>query len=387
MTDEQRDAYLREALRHAPDAQLQPPTALSAFILSEARAKARDGAPAAQRPRSLGAAVWDWLARPSVAAGFAGVMAATLVGLMWWDQPMDQALPRRPEPAVMPAPAPVVPEATPSAAATPPPAAAAPAVPTAPTAQEAKRRATAQHEPPKEQRKPAQDADKKMAEPTVAAPAAPSVVPAAPSVAPAAPATEAPGGLAQAPREAAAAAKPAPAAAPPAFADQAARSADALAKAKSSNAEPARSRLATGGAEAMNARGAAQAESNEARERQEAEAAATTIGRLRAAIAAEPLRWTWQRGSGTAQAMNDALYAWLAQLDSASSSPWPTRAARETAAPLGRELRLLRDGRVLHTLRLTERAVLWESGQGSRQFELPAATLAELQAALDAAAP
>lgn len=387
MTDEQRDAYLREALRHAPDAQLQPPSGLSAFILNEARAKARDGTPAARPPRGLGAAVWAWLARPSVAAGFAGVMAATLVGLMWWDQPMDPALPRRPEPAAATAPAPVAPAAPPSVVTTPAPVAAAPAVPPAPPAQEAKRRATAQPELKQEQRKPAQDADKKMAESaTVATPAAPPVTPAAP-------AAEATGGLAQPPREEApAAAKPAPpmppapAAAPSAFADQATRSADTLAKAKSSNAEPARSRLATGAAEATNARGAAKAESNELRERQEAEAFAT-IGRLRAAIAAEPERWAWQRGSGTAQAMNDALYGWLAQLDNATRSPWPTRVARETAPALGRELQLLRGGRVLHTLRLTERGVLWENGQSSRQFELPAATLAELQAALDAAAP
>lgn len=385
MTDEQRDAYLREALRHAPDAQLQPPADLSAFILNEARAKARDGAPVARPSRSLGTAVWGWLARPSVAAGFAGVMAATLVGLMWWDQPMDPALPRRPEPAAATAPAPVAPEAEHSAA-TPSPVAAAPAVPPAPPAQQAKRRATTQPELQKEQRKPAQDADKKMAE---------SAAVATPAAAPAAPAAETTGGLAQAQREAApAAAKPAPpmppapaaVAAPSAFADQATRSADTLTKAKSSNAEPARSRLATGAAEATNARGAAKAESNELHERQEADAFAT-IGRLRAAIAAEPARWAWQRGSGTAQAMNDALYGWLAQLDNATRSPWPTRAARETAPALGRELQLLRDGRVLHTLRLTERGVLWESGQSSRQFELPAAMLAELQATLDVAAP
>lgn len=380
MTDEERDAHLRAALRHAPDAQLRPPPDLSALILSEARAKARDAAAAASPPRSLVAVVWDWLARPSVATGFASVMAATLVGLMWWDQPMDEARPRSPVPAAVLAPAPVAPEATTSAAATPSPVPTAPAVPAAPTAQEALRRTTAQREQQKEQRKPAQDEDKKMAESTVAAPAAAPVVSAAP-------ATEPTGSLAQAPREASAAAKPAAVAAPPAFTDQAARSVDAPAKAKSSSAEPARSRLATGGGEAMNARGAAKTESNDTRERQEAEAAATSIGRLRSAIAAEPLRWTWQRGSGTAQAMNDALYAWLAQLDSASTTPWPTRAARETAAPLGRELRLLRDGRVLHTLRLTERSVLWESGQSSRQVELPEATLAELQAALNAAAP
>ena len=33
---------------------------------------------------------WSWLARPPVAAGFASVMAATLVGMLWWDRPMDE---------------------------------------------------------------------------------------------------------------------------------------------------------------------------------------------------------------------------------------------------------------------------------------------------------
>lgn len=119
--DEARDPHLREALRHAPDAQLQAPSRLSEFILQEARAKARNpqhvGAPAPGWARR----VWAWLARPAVATGFAGVMAATLVGLMWWDQPMDEALPRSPAPAAAPAvekPAPAAPAVT---ASSPPP--------------------------------------------------------------------------------------------------------------------------------------------------------------------------------------------------------------------------------------------------------------------------
>ena len=103
MNDAERDAWLREALRHAPDSAALPPTGVSEAILAQARAAARKTQPLAPR-RAPGAtasnpllAFWDWLARPPVAAGFASVMAATIVGLMWWDRPMDEALPRRPD--------------------------------------------------------------------------------------------------------------------------------------------------------------------------------------------------------------------------------------------------------------------------------------------------
>jgi hypothetical protein len=102
MGDSERDAWLREALRHAPDADAAPPRDLSETILAQARAAARvGGAPARDsRRRNPVVALRDWLARPPVAAGFASVMAATLVGLMWWDRPMDETLPPRPEASV-----------------------------------------------------------------------------------------------------------------------------------------------------------------------------------------------------------------------------------------------------------------------------------------------
>ncbi|HEY2190476.1 MAG TPA: hypothetical protein VGH48_18115, partial [Caldimonas sp.] len=104
MNDAERDAWLREALRHAPDSGALPPRGVSEAILAEARAIARQGLAAQPRASSSAqrhplAAFWAWLARPPVAAGFASVMAATLIGLMWWDQPMDQTLPRRPDAA------------------------------------------------------------------------------------------------------------------------------------------------------------------------------------------------------------------------------------------------------------------------------------------------
>ncbi len=96
------DPWLREALRHAPDAAAEPPATLSDAILAQARATARAGPTRSTRParparpRSPWLALWDWLARPPVAAGFASFMAATLVGLMWWDRPIDQAMPSPP---------------------------------------------------------------------------------------------------------------------------------------------------------------------------------------------------------------------------------------------------------------------------------------------------
>jgi len=103
MNDADHDAWLREALRHAPDAEALPPSGVSDAILAQARAAARTAAPIslparreAARPSAF-AAFWAWLARPPVAAGFASVMAATLVGLMWWDRPLDETLPQRPE--------------------------------------------------------------------------------------------------------------------------------------------------------------------------------------------------------------------------------------------------------------------------------------------------
>lgn len=109
MNDAERDAWLREALRHAPDSDALPPSGVSEAILLKARAAARATPPARRHGDSATApgdsrrafarafaAFWGWLARPPVAAAFASVMAATLVGLMWWDRPMDETMPRSP---------------------------------------------------------------------------------------------------------------------------------------------------------------------------------------------------------------------------------------------------------------------------------------------------
>lgn len=94
-----RDAWLSQALRHAPDADALPPAEVSEAILREARAKARSGGSAPDfAGRGIGwpRRLWHWLGRPGASASLAGVMVAVLVGVMWWNQPL-------PEPADVPA--------------------------------------------------------------------------------------------------------------------------------------------------------------------------------------------------------------------------------------------------------------------------------------------
>ena len=90
--DPERDAWLQSALAHAPDAGLEAPPAVSAAIL---RAAADRVSPVA----STGA--WSWLMRawatlahPPLAAGLASVLIASVVGVMWWQRPIDEAMPR-----------------------------------------------------------------------------------------------------------------------------------------------------------------------------------------------------------------------------------------------------------------------------------------------------
>jgi len=110
--DEARDAYLRAALRHAPDADARPPDAVSARILDAARASSmrsdvsRESARRRQgRIASMLAGLWTATARPSVAGAFATVVVATLVGVLWWERPIDEAMVRPPPaaPSVPPA--------------------------------------------------------------------------------------------------------------------------------------------------------------------------------------------------------------------------------------------------------------------------------------------
>ncbi len=67
------DEHLRAALRHAPDRDLQPPAALSARILDQAR---RQVAPWPARRLA-------WIMKPAGSAAFASVLLAGFIGLMW----------------------------------------------------------------------------------------------------------------------------------------------------------------------------------------------------------------------------------------------------------------------------------------------------------------
>lgn len=139
----ERDAWLSEALRHAPDAQAAPPSALSDAILRQARAATKPASSlVTARPKPAWAAAWDWLARPPVAAGFASVMVAALVGSAWWDQPIDPPSARPPAADALPAAAPLpAPPVQPAPATAPVPS-------VAPAAGDLAQRSTAKAAPP-----------------------------------------------------------------------------------------------------------------------------------------------------------------------------------------------------------------------------------------------
>ena len=86
--------------------------------------------------------------------------------------------------------------------------------------------------------------------------------------------------------------------------------------------------------------------------------------RLRAAVAAWPEVWTWRRGSGTEQPMNDDVQAWLARLDDTARLRWQT-GPTVGAGGDPRPLRLFRNGRLHTTVRVDAGAVRLENAAGS----------------------
>jgi hypothetical protein len=95
-----RDEHLRAALRHAPDADRQPPAHLRAQIVAAAH-RALDEQPAAPPPPRR----W-WLPGPLGASGaLASVLLAGVLGLIWQGSPPGPAA-DGPQPAVATAPAP-----------------------------------------------------------------------------------------------------------------------------------------------------------------------------------------------------------------------------------------------------------------------------------------
>lgn len=333
--DPERDAWLTQALRHAPDADAAPPSELSDTILRAARNAVKTPQAAMPARTNPLLQLWSWLARPSVAAGFATVMVATLVGVMWWDQPLDDTLP----PAVAPA-------------ATAERDAAAPvATPPAPEPAEAKAEARVEKEAPRAAARPVPPAPAQAARKRVAE-------------APVASAADEPrqgSADAAAPRAAAPSAFPAPAPAP----QRAAAPAPATANAAKSSGAVARDELGEQRAERTSA-------------------FAKSAARATPVID-EPERWRWQRGAGP-QPMTPALQGWLAQLD--RTARWRPANGAPPPAAAGNVLQLWRDDSLRATIQLGDDAVWLTPADGAPLMApLAPAIAASLKTSLADATP
>ena len=396
----ERDPWLTEALRHAPDAEAAPPAALSDAILREARASAGGvsivGAAARPTPDAparsattaltlIWAAAWAWLLRPSVAGSFATLLVAVLVGVMWQGRSPEETLGRAPAA-----------DASPAAAAAAAPIASMPALhneaarqaeePAVLRSERATGAAPASAPAPSGSRPSATQARRDLTQPSapVAAPPTPKRDDAATDTAPARPAPSRPAPQAapaesDSPLAARSAQGPAPAPAPapsPSTATAtepapAPASAQALAPRTDSAAAPSaalrrRESAPTAPTEITDA-DANSADGRSAKagavSRSVAKAAPTRsndFDALRAAIDADPGRWHWRRGEAT-QPMTPALRGWLAQLAAATASRWrhePEPAAFDDAAPL----ELYREGSLAATLRLNDIGVRLDGG-------------------------
>jgi len=329
LPDADRDAWLGEALRHAPDAAIAPPAALSAAILREAHAKARRAAAVPPRQPGLGTRLWVWLAQPVVGAGLASVMVGTVIVLMWWDRPLQDDAPRM-------APAPVVVAEAP-----------APAAPPAVIAPSPREAADASKAPPAMQRRrdpqPPREASVKPRAGVNGSVEAKLSVEANPSVPP----ERASAG--DATLEAAASAGPATQAmAPAAPSGLSTPAAAARPMARSAAADPSAKRLA---------------DTADSRGRADSGSAERALLSLRAALKSEAVRWTWQHGSAAPAPVDERLRAWLAQLDAATATRWtrgPSAVTEAADAGDTSTLRLLRDGQVAHALQLEQDGVRWQ---------------------------
>jgi hypothetical protein len=353
--DAERDAWLREALRHAPDSAAAPPPALREAILAQARAATgahRSGsAPGRQSagaaPANPFVAFWEWLARPPIASGFAGVMAATLVGLMWWDRPTDQALPRLPIASVgsarAPQPSATLPSApSPSLSSAP----SAGAMPTPAPGAAAERAARAQDRTAGQMARGASASafpslakkERAAADASPAAKAAPS-----PIVTPASP----PAGTVSG-------------------------------RSDSMAADRLRQPSAAGDAgPAVEAERRASAQAPRAMEHNDAAALArrdavaqlgpAPLASVRGSIAAEAPRWS-RRTTGAQDAIDDAAQRWLADVDAAVAGRWrplaeadASLAAAPAEAGSGAVLVLDRDGQPAALVRIDGRTLTLES--------------------------
>lgn len=350
--DAVRDAWLREALRHAPDADAAPPAELSEAILREAAAKA----PARSVPRRAAASPWarwwSWLAQPSVGAGLASVMVACVIGAMWWEGPtaglssrgsVDTAVGMAP--AAAPAPASAPPAANDSA----PPAANDSAETSREAAVVTRAPAAAPVLPARASRRALEDKALNAPPPSapiVVAPAAPQ--PAADAVATAA----APASPPPAPAAAATSERNERGSPPPALAKAQARSVQGSLAAALAPAGP------------------------------------RSLEEIRAAVAADPARWTWRRGGDAVPAADPALQALLVELDAVVAVRLKPALPDAAAGTPAGTLYLLRDGRVVYSLWLDARVLRWQrSAPGdavqSWQADLDDRQVERLQHALD----
>ena len=323
--DAERDAWLHEALRHAPDADTAPPPRVNDAILRLGRAAvAVRAAPSAPTTPSwwdrLGAA-WGWLARPSVAAGFASLMVATVVGVMWWGRPLEETLaPRGATLAEAPAP----PQAT----------------------------------PPAEVRAAQDEAKAEAPRSRVVAAPAPARK-AAPATAPAAAVLEQSGVADAAPRAresverrevTATAAAAAMASAAPSGAPTQALRADA--PPAMAARVPAPGTISTPG-----------------------------LSNLRFEIRGRPQAWTWQRDDGEPQPIDDALQAWIAQADRTAHPQWRPGASGGEA--VSATLRFTRQGVVRAVLRIGPTGMQLARSGKTESAELTGAQAAALLSGLE----
>ena len=372
--DDPRDAWLRQALRHAPDADAAAPTALSDSILAKARAAAapqqRPRSPAARPSSTILRSGWNALARPPVAAGFASVMAATIVGLMWWDRPMDEALPPPLAPSARTAPAaPPALEQKQSQAPAPAPESVAERAPG--SAKQSPSPATsargAQQDAPSTERSAAPPAARKP-EPPAAFPAGEARREVAREPVAEAKKARAPSSFAGPSADAPPAdPRPPPAPAPPPDAGRASRP-DARRDRRRSRRQgdgPGRSALErTPRRRPRPPRGSATRSIRvRAPPRSSVTAAASAtspLASLLAQVAREPQRWTRRSATGDTAAIDDAWRAWLAEVDAAAAGRWQKAAAGASPGEGARDaapLQLLFDGRPAATLRLEGRTL------------------------------
>ncbi|MFY7941083.1 MAG: hypothetical protein ACOVOX_09260 [Burkholderiaceae bacterium] len=430
--DEAVDAHLRTALRHAPDADAAPPAALSAAILSQARAAASIKQTSTQA--EPWAPVWQllawlrqgWIAlsQPALAAGVASVMVASVVGVMWWDRvPEDVSAPRelgreqpapaRPSPDTLatkneaqPMTEPPTRAAQTASVAVPGPKAGAiaeavpPAVgPTPAAATKVEGPTSATLQAAEQRRMRADGALSKQGvttpPPTRSEAAAPAASPVLSDTAPAAKQAEAPApndatadtAMRQRPAlstpPALALPKPsAPVSATPPAASPVAPPAPAPANAPSPPPAPAPL--------AATAAAAPQAMSQErALGRTTAHSSSSALGsalnpstpsvdtalaKLRLALQLEPGLWTWQKNAALLRPIGPEVQQWLAELESATAGRWAATADLKRTDPVAAllTLRWTREGQTAHTMVLRPDGLLWQAaGSGAAAWFAP----------------